>query len=231
MTTRRRIDPLIQQAIGDLVLSRDPQGRQFIPAQIHRKIVQLWEDGEFGDLRAPSVKTVERIVKDLRPDDESGWWNLGDSKGDDAKLVFYACFGEFLHSALVLGRITKAEAGWLVKILKAVPDLPREIVWRVSSLYRISVALNLDTADLDQYLTFAPWRSQLNYQLYRRVVDVGDVRPVRSWGNLVEEHDPSLSPEEKAAMAAERWRERGEWVKAMVEQYPQIQIDIDQLRL
>ena len=76
---KRRIDPQIYAEIQVLALDAT-----FTAAQI-RQLVE--EDERFADRQVPSSRTFERIVKEFRPDDMSGTWRIGQSRGDDARLI------------------------------------------------------------------------------------------------------------------------------------------------
>ena len=146
-----------------------------------------------------SQRTVERIVREFRPPQPSeegereNWWSLDDSEGDDGRLVLEALRGLIVLRRGVEGPFfTKWEAHWIAKVLKAAPDLPREIAWLVAVRYGYSINAGQSPDALNHYLAFCPWRNQTNYDYYREIVEQGWIEPAPHWRWLVELQNPSL---------------------------------------
>jgi len=193
---KRRIHGDVQDRIEGLTWANPT----WTSAQIFRAIS---EDPKFT-AKMVHKRTVERIVKEIRVDDASERWNLASSDGEDARLVLEAKEGYFFQYGRNVEWISKEAADWIVRILRAVPDLPREIAWLVGQVYRSKVNLEKDTRDIDDYLTFAPWRSPDHYRLYYSACELGQIGRPPLWELLVEEHNPDLSWPEKKGLISRR---------------------------
>ena len=152
------------------------------PAQIHRELLERQE--EFKDI--PTVRTVERIVKERRTLDASGPWSLADNDGDEIRLilevrrVLIENFGHDVH------RFSKEEAAWVLKIRRLAEDLDTYIAWIVALMYSSHLKAGLSTASLDDYLTFTPWRSGEESEKYQLYVDQGLVERPPLWDKLMD---------------------------------------------
>ena len=199
-----RIDNLVIEKIIDLSANGS------IPAAIYRT---LQEDPALKGLRF-SKRTVERIAGDHRPPSpepgkEPEYWNLlaGDGEGD--RLVLEARYGRMLRYQTGFPRPEKWETELVTKLLRVVPDLPRDIAWFFALQYEMAQRGNGDTSFLDDYLACAPWRSESHYANYLAMVDRHWVPSPFFWEVLVEQQNPRLSLDEKGQLIR-RWNQQ-EW--------------------
>jgi hypothetical protein len=135
-----------------------------------------------------SLKTVERVVKEIRPpQDTSDVWTLADSDGDDARKILSVLRGAIWFSDRQITHFTKTEADWVLKITKVAPGLDALRVWLLAKLYQRRLTdQRLDTEDLDAFLACMPWMSPAALDLYREEVSSG-LKPVPMWDWLVEQ--------------------------------------------
>lgn len=133
----RRIAAGAYDLIRELALRPGPA---LAPAQIHREVLR-----RHGGADAPSLRTVQRLVGELRPVDESGQWSLLGHVGDGAENV--------LRLVAVLDRRpTKAQAASYLQIMAAAPDI------EPLRAYVLVLMSDRDVLYLEEYLAFAPWR-------------------------------------------------------------------------
>ena len=159
---RRNIDADVMDAIYGSV-SRELNG-----AAIHRAL-----EARFGT-RAPSLRTVQDVVRGLRPRDESEPWTLADAEDNSAAWLM-----EVLASAIERtngGRrfLTKEEAQWLGKIHSSARDVPPGLGFELARQYIRRETRGEPTYDIDALIAFAPWRS--------------DEHRARYWVQLIEQN-------------------------------------------
>ncbi|MFC1938524.1 hypothetical protein ACFLWH_02615, partial [Chloroflexota bacterium] len=135
--------------------------------------------------RLPTIRTIQRIVKEVAIPDTSGTWSVADSEGEDARLVL-DILAFLISSAIGILKgnfsITKREAQWIIRIRKAAPDAPDLIVWALIELYiRRETNGITDNADLDGYLALTPWRDNDCFRLYKRLVAKGKIPKLPLW--------------------------------------------------
>lgn len=99
--------------------------------------------------RAPTLRTVERWVKVFAPPDPSGAWRFADADPQDAALVL-----PVLPDLRVPGvrPLTEEEASWIVRLRRAVPQMPPVVVRAMARQYMSYEHRNLSTEPLDQIL-------------------------------------------------------------------------------
>ena len=168
MATRRyRIDGDALDAIGQLALTTD-----WTPAQILRDIEGKKELSD----KVPNLRTVQRITKDFRAEDNSEPWSLRDSDGDEAKLILEVrreLIRYWNHPTKRIQRLSKQEARWVVKVRKAAPELDTRAVWLVALMYSLRETGEISTEDLDDYLAFAPWKDTQHFDEYKQWIRMG----------------------------------------------------------
>ena len=150
---------------------------------------QIFEDlkRRFGERdKFPNKRSIERLVKEFRYADESPPWTVEDSDPEDAKLIL-----EWLASFNGFGKgLKKVEAFWHLKIQRIAPDLSFVRAGILANLYRIRVAKEASTEELDAYLGFAPWRGAEALERYKEMVGAGRVKPMVMWDTMVERVSP-----------------------------------------
>lgn len=164
--TRRRVLPLgAHQKIADLLLQGWP------PKHIYGELERTY------GVQAPGYRTVQRIVAELTPKDASGPWTMSeDPDGDEAALVLPIIAAAIEMSAGKLRGVTVAQARWIVRLRRVVPELGERIVFYLA--YRFVLAETTDRAgrlieETEQWLAFAPWRSDAARARYFRAVREG----------------------------------------------------------
>ena len=202
-----RTDDLVVGKIIELTINGE------IPAEIYRRLQQDPLLSQFSF----SKKTVERIASDHKPppgetDEAPQYWNLLQGDGEDARYVLEARYGRILRYGRDFPRPRKWEAEAVVKLLRAVPDFPRDIAWFFARIYGTLVLIGVNTTAFDDYLAFTPWRTAAHYNIYLSVIQMGWVRAPLLWEVLVEQQNPALTFEEKIERIA-RWnqQEKMEW--------------------
>lgn len=162
---KRRTDIEVQARIEELVLMRRT------PSQICQA---LESDPAIKPDRLPTLRTIERIVKDLAPDDGTGPWKLGDSGPEDTTIVLRTiaalALGSEKHSR-IYEPLTRREAEWVVRVARAAPDLPPGWpVWRLARMYLGHEQRNMPTRPVDFYVAMAPWRGERERVTYLEAI-------------------------------------------------------------
>ncbi len=128
-------------------------------AQIHRQLVA---DGVPADER-PSLRTLQRVVRTIRFEDQSGPWSLSDANGDEALLILpilraylnlmYTQTGSSDHRLY----LTKAEARWVVRLSRVASELDVFNLYRLVRAYLGRESRGQPTYDLDALVAYTPW--------------------------------------------------------------------------
>lgn len=126
------------------------------PAAILRA---LEEDDRVNKARLPSVRQVQRIVRQTLPPPTSGSWGIRDGAPEDARLILEA-IPDIVQQTKGLVRLPRAaEAAWLARIRSVAPDLAPWAAYVLALVYAQREAAHEPTEDLDVFLGYAPWRS------------------------------------------------------------------------
>ncbi|MDA0265152.1 MAG: hypothetical protein O3A93_13930 [Chloroflexi bacterium] len=153
MTTqpvRRRIDEEIQDVIEGLAAIN------WTPAQIHRELSKRQE------LKPPlpTLRTVQRIVKEATPKDPSGPWNLAKSDTEHSRIILDLIAYLINRTEGRIHSITEKEAEWYVKVHFAAPDLEISSAWLLTRTYMRRSEGYSSTEAMDAYLALKPWASK-----------------------------------------------------------------------
>jgi len=149
MATRRNIDGDVMDRIRELAL------RAWSAAQITRGLAL---DPRYAD-RAPHLRTTERIVKEITPDDPSEPWRLADEDDAEGARAVLDVLAEVVP--LTEGRrthVTVNEAKWVKKLSRVARELDALQLYATAREYISRQSRGDDTADLDVWLAFEPWR-------------------------------------------------------------------------
>lgn len=116
---------------------------------------------EFG-ANAPSVRTVQAIVRDYRANEEGTAgiepWSLSKAAdGEEARLVLEVLDAVIEQTEGRRRTLTEGEAAWVLKLRRAAATLPQWDVYRLSRLYLQRVAAKEGTGDLDAYIAAEAW--------------------------------------------------------------------------
>jgi hypothetical protein len=188
MAKRSYIDGDVRDAI--VVLALEKPG--WNATDIHRALQQ--DERVAG--RLPTVRTVQSMVKDARPRDASGPWSLadGDVSGADAALILPVLAAVVREREGHVPGVTRREAAWIVKLRRAVPDLPPWETYRLARRYLVREDRKEPCMDLDLFLAFAPWRDEAAAQAYATAVTglplplpAGSYRPVVQYVHVNEQ--------------------------------------------
>ncbi len=182
---KRRIDGDIQEKIEAKAMDG------WTPSQILKYLDGELAEDDKGRL-PPDIRTIQRIVKEVAIPDTSGTWSITDNEGEDARLVLDILAANIVSKQGFMypdmkRKFTKAEAQWIIRLRKAAPDAPAKIIILLFQLYMRREAKGItDTADLDGYLAFTPWRDKDCLRLYKRVVVNGWIPKVPLWFSMVD---------------------------------------------
>ena len=144
----------------------------FSPAEIDRRMRAEPQFFKKDDL--PSLRTIRRVVNDVRIEDPSGTWGIKDADAEDARLVLDTLAYVILETQGKKCTLTITEAEWVLRVRKVAPDASPHTVWRLAREYmRLESRGIADSAPLDQYLAFKPWKSANGFANYSMAVDQG----------------------------------------------------------
>jgi hypothetical protein len=162
---RPRIDGEYQEKIEELALNN------WGPAQINRELQRIFPDRP----GLPTLRTIQRIVKQVRPRDTSGSWRWHDD--EDPRPILDVLAVMVLRSEGRITSLTWAQVQWIRKVRKGAPDLPPETLFYCAEQYRAAEAERRDTSALDAFITLAPWRSKSARHWYDYAAKVAWIPP------------------------------------------------------
>lgn len=162
MTTQRRMNLDVLQKIEEFAL----QGRS--AAQIHRQLDK--EDGYRGGV--PTLRTVQRVVKEITPRDPSEPWSLGDNVEGEALIV--PVLAELIERTDGRRRhLTRSEATWIARIRSVAPGLALWHCYMLAVAYVRVAEMKSSTEGLDALLAYAPWDGPTSAERYVHAVNDG----------------------------------------------------------
>lgn len=155
--TKRNVDPDIVRELEKL------HGQGFQAKQVYQELTA----NELLRGRVPSLRTVQRMVADRTPPDESGPWQLEAAVEADSALVISVLGATLEASQGRTRQITKAEALWITAIHEAAPSLPAsDHLLRFARIYIGRRGFNKSTLDLDAFLAYRPWERAWQHHAY-----------------------------------------------------------------
>src|SRR5262249_23598131 len=135
-------------------------------------------EGKYAD-RLPTLRTVQRIVSERTPRDNSGPWTLGTADTVHARVVLDVLAAVVDETEGHNASFTQEEAKWGVQVSAVAPDLPPYERWRIARLYMGRASRGEPMDDLDGFLAYAPWRDgEAGWKRYNDAVEAGWVRHV-----------------------------------------------------
>lgn len=141
---KRRLPP----GVVDAVLALAHEG----PSEIERRL-----KAAFG-ANAPSLRTIQRILGDEPSEGEAWRFDPAEAEPEDAAVLVVRAY--LAQTAKGKRRdVTQAEAEAVRGLFRVAPDLPAALAWHLARGYVGRVQRSLPTAGLDDFLAFAPWRS------------------------------------------------------------------------
>lgn len=137
--------------------------RGFSAAQTARQMEMAEELQEF-DL--PSLRTVQIWFNEFQQEGKLEFWTLEDTPGEDAQIVYEALRYEINElkkfEPQQLPRITKKLADTVIRIKKACPSLPSEVLMVLADLYSDGKSKD----EIDLLLIYKPFESYDAYADY-----------------------------------------------------------------
>lgn len=174
-----------------------PRGRQ-TPVEIRREVHRLVrEEGVTNaaeiyrylerkftgtGVPVPSERSIRNLVRELVPPDPSGPWAPGPDNDprEDALILTTLAERPRRWPDRWAGKdwlaITNEHARWLVWLRTGWPDIDPLVALALAAEYRARREAGRETADLDAYLAFAPWRSRDAYQQWDAAIKAGLVQ-------------------------------------------------------
>ena len=137
----------------------------FSPAQIYSHL----ESTEEFKGRIPSIRTVQRMVKEFRGEKPPPSWHWSDHQGKDARVVLDVLKAINESQWPYPGEmrtLTKEEADWVVKISNVASGLVPKLVFEVARTYVVWQRLGLSTSWLDFFLAMTPWKDKRSLENY-----------------------------------------------------------------
>jgi hypothetical protein len=146
-TRPRRIDLDVQAEIEDKAADR------WGPAQIER---WLNDQEKYGD-RVPTLRTIQRIAKEVTPRDKTKDWSLADTSSEEAFGVLGALRETIMRTHGTVKWFSQGLADWFVRVQSAGPGLRTHAVFFLATSYLRAQTEGTSTQSLDAFLAFAPW--------------------------------------------------------------------------
>jgi hypothetical protein len=159
-TNRRRIDGSVQAAIEEKAVDR------WTPAQIRRWLAKepMYEG------RLPTLRTVERIVRDVTPRDDSEDWSLGDTDIDNDGQVLYLIRETILRTSGTVSWFSKALADWVFRVERVAPGLRSHAIYYLATSYLRAKQTDSPAREYDAFLAFRPWETSSALQRYEKAI-------------------------------------------------------------
>jgi len=105
--------------------------------------------------RNPSIRTVQRIVHDLRPTTATVPWTLAGDETGEPRLILDVLAAVITETEGRRRHISTEEARWVALVEKAA-QLPHFDLYLVAREYLRRDEARKDTTDLDHWLAFGP---------------------------------------------------------------------------
>jgi hypothetical protein len=182
---KRRIDVDVLTTIHELAVLPDASA-----GAIHKEVERRHGEG------AASLRTVHRVIAELRQSGTGGPWLIEDTDSQEEAKAILAVLA---HVQEKTGRETEGRytvwpsrdvARLIAGIWRAAPNLARWPTYMLALLYQSRRAHGASTTDLDYWLAFAPWRSPQHRERYDKAADSGWIRRFSGWrGAEVERED------------------------------------------
>lgn len=128
----------------------------------------------------PSLRTVQRIVKEVAPSTPSEVWTFADAAPDEPPVVMPVL--NALTTSSNLATVSRAEVAWLMDIHRAAADLHPLAKWLLARTLVLGegrrppdVLASDWTASVNCFLAFAPWRSAKARRAYQQATRSGNL--------------------------------------------------------
>ena len=154
---RTRISEPVRAAIQAAALLPVPPAATVLSRQL---------DEEFGN-EAPSLRTVQLLLKQYIPPDKGEWWRFGDGEPDDDAVVL-PVLGDLYRTggdmgglvARIQGTIHRSTARWIVHVRTAAPEIDAESCYEFARRFDACEQAGSDSRLLTLALALGVWRGQ-----------------------------------------------------------------------
>ena len=159
--------------------------------QIHAELIRLGKLRDTADLTrednaeapdwsegdVPDVRTIQRIVKDLRPTDPHGTpWGLTPDNAEQAAAILRVQAAVAKSHGVRLD-LSVSQANWIWSVSKIAPDLSPWLTYRTGLLLWRRDTAGEPTPDIQGWLAFRPWASDDDANEYSKAIEAGRVPP------------------------------------------------------
>lgn len=93
-------------------------------------------------------------------------WTVAGAIAEEAKLILEVKFRLYVEYDIHRIMMSKEEASEIVKVCRIAPDMPPATAGHVGTAYYVHQQYKESAMDLDEYLSFAPWRSPSRWKAY-----------------------------------------------------------------
>jgi hypothetical protein len=178
MTTRRGWPPEFVEKVSSLALDG------LTAPEILRRLEIGVARGVVTADYLPDLRTIQRWVKALNVVDRSGRWRLTPTADADARFALAARAELMTETDGRVSEISNETASWLLTVHAVAPDLDPLSAHRIARLYQVRTTHGHDTGDLDAWLGFRPWQSDMAAAQYEAAVAAGWIKPPPSGLNF-----------------------------------------------
>lgn len=119
----------------------------------------------------PSARTIRDLVAGMNFADQAGLWSLATAELDSIPYVLPVLAAVAEATKGNVSQLTNDEADLIARIRRGAGDLPLVDAYNVAKLYLIRQTRKAPTDDLDQFLSWAPWRDAADERYARAVKD------------------------------------------------------------
>ena len=183
LTTPRRTDGDVRVEIENLGL------RGWSATQVEERLLTQDEMRH----RLPSLRTIQRILRELPKADDSGEWSLASADKADAPPVLEVLREVIEQTEGRIRTLTLKEADLISKLRSAAPALSPWRTYTVARTYIRHEARGDSTEELDATLAFLGGGTRRDFARWSKAVAEGWVQTPFEWF-----HGDALSDEQKA---------------------------------
>lgn len=175
----RQVDVEIKDRIDELMLAH------FSAPAILRELDRLKTAGELTG-QVPGLRTIQRLMAEIKKRDQSGPWSFGDSAELDSAPVLDALAAILVDSAGRIQSVTRREAELITRVARARPEIPPDDQWRIARQYIARAEQGEEATDLDILLALAPWRSDEARVRYSKLASDGHIPRIPGiWASVI----------------------------------------------
>jgi len=225
---RRNLDLEIENWVTDMARL------EHTPGEIYREMESKFNDKS----KLPSLRTIQRIVVDIKVKDTSAPWTISNIKVDVEKITFEDA-RLLLDILRVIFLITKGrkrsftvkEAQWVLKIAKLEPRNSYFQIWEIAQEFMQCEANGIDTEELFLRVVLNDQGSLVNSKAFEFAFDKGWLADIyKNWPDFVPafefplieylSRDPRLEPKDIAEFFGMKEENIKGAIKVLDEEYP-----------